>query len=242
MVEYRMMHEGSVLTSCLHSGPISLAEVARAEELPSWLERDAQLPGGTVARVLNALCREYGSCGVMAVDGDVVVGKVRFAPAGLNEGVPECAQQHAEAWLGCDPGTLPPRRGLRPRALRIWCVQVVADDRYRRKGIATAMVAQMAAWARAEGWEEIHAHAIRAIPPLLDWAGIFSLDAYRRLGFTPTSSEVGPGLLEGVRHMREGGHGEDVHKQWDAFAHLTDEEAATLYAVTLPLRRPPSGG
>ena len=66
MVEYRMMHEGSVLTSCLHSGPISLAEVARAEELPSWLERDAQLPGGTVARVLNALIKDLRDRGFIA--------------------------------------------------------------------------------------------------------------------------------------------------------------------------------
>jgi len=242
MVEYRMMHEGSVLTSCLHGGPISLAEVARAEELPSWLERDAQLPAGTVARVLNALCREYGSCGVMAVDGESVVGKVRFAPAGLSEDAPRCAQQFAEAWLSCDPSGLPPREALRPQALRIWCLQVVADEKYRRKGIGTGMVEQMAAWAQGDGWEGVQARATRAIPPLLDWTGAFSLDAYQRLGFTPTSSEVSPGLLEGVRHMREGLHGEDVKDQWEAFAHVTDEEAATLYAVTLPLQRPPSGG
>ena len=95
MVEYMMMREGSVLTSCLHGGPIPLAEVSRAEEVPSWLEREAQLPAGTVARMLNALCREYGSCGVMAVDGGAVVGKVRFAPGGLGENVPECVQQYA---------------------------------------------------------------------------------------------------------------------------------------------------
>jgi len=231
MIDYQMMREGWVLTSCLHSGPIALSEVTRAAESPSWLERDAKLPAGTIARGLNALCARYGSCGVMAVDGDAVVGKVRFGPALAQDLIPECAQQFADRWPSFDPDGLPPSK-----ALRIWCVQVVDDGRYRRRGIATAMLERAIAWAREEGWEEIHAGATLAIGPLLEWTGAFSVDAYARLGFSVAASRVSPELLEGVRHMRAGGHGDDVKEQWAAFEHLSDAEAGTLYDVALALR------
>ena len=236
-----MMSEGAVMTSCLHGGPIARAELARAEELPSWLEREAGLPAGTVARMLKALCRRYGSCGVMAVDADTIVGKVRFSPNGLGEGVPECVQQDAEALAAFDPDSLPAREALESQSLVLWCLQVVDDARYRRRGIATAMLERTIAWARNDGWDEIRAEAIREIPPLLEWTGLLSLDAFLRLGFTPTGTQVSPELLEGVRHMRAGGHGERVREQWQPFAHLRDEDAATLYDVALALKGPPCG-
>jgi len=114
-------------------------------------------------------------------------------------------------------------------------VQVVDDDTYRRKGIATAMVAKMIAWAREEGWDDIRAQATETIPPLLDWTGMFSVAAYRALGFTVTGTEVSPELLEGVRHMRAGGHGDQARKQWRGLEHLSDEQAAALYQLVLPL-------
>ncbi len=240
MVEYRRMREGLVLTSCLHGGPIRLSEVAQAETRPSWLERTADLPVGTVARLLKALCREYGSCGVMAIDGDAVIGKVRFAPAGLGDSIPECCQQYPEAMAAFDPSRLPALETLQPRSLRVWCLQVVDEDRYRRQGIATTMVKQTLAWARETGWETIEACAVVEAPPLLNWTGLFSLGAYRRLGFKVTGSKVSPELLEAVRHMRIGGHGEKVREQWQAFAHLSEEEAATLWDVVLDLKEPPA--
>ena len=67
MVEYQMMHEGCVLTYCLHRGTIPLAEALDAEAYPVPLEEETKLSAGTIARYLKSLCRAYGSCGVMAV-------------------------------------------------------------------------------------------------------------------------------------------------------------------------------
>jgi len=220
MLSFQMMREGFVLTSCVHGGPVPLADLARATEEPSWLEREAGLQTGTIARMLNALCREYGSCGVMAVDDEQVIGKVRFSPDGLARVAPECVQQDAEALAAFDPDLLPAKATVLPGGLRIWCLQVVDDARYRGKGIATEMMRQVIEWARIGGWERISAKAIPTIPPLLDWTGLFSVDAYQRLGFTRVGSEASPELLEGVRNMRAGAHGEDVRQQWEAFAHV----------------------
>jgi len=145
-------------------------------------------------------------------------------------------QQYPEAFAASDPQSLPAREALPSRALRIWCLQVVADEGYRGRGLATGMVRRLIAWAQAEGWAEIRAQAILPIPPLLDWTGLFSREAYARLGFEARGGAASPELLEGVRHMRAGGHSEQVRKQWEPFAHLSDEAAATLHDMVLPLQ------
>jgi len=224
------MEEGCVLTSCLHSGSIPLADVLEAESRLAWIERDAGLPTGTVARALNAQCREYGSCGVMVLDDDQVVGKVRFGPTEVCEDEPFCVQQFPERLLELSQSGFPPAGSLRTRALSILCLQVTAGGAYRGKGIAAELVRQAVAWAGRNGWEEVRANAIRRIPPLLDWTGLFSVDAYEKLGFTRAGVTT-HGLLEGVRNMRRGEHGDDVLKRWEPFRHLSDEDAAEVYQV-----------
>jgi hypothetical protein len=94
------------------------------------------------------------------------------------------------------------------------------------------MLRRLLAWARAEGWEEVRAGATRHIPPLLAWSGMLSREAYGRLGFA-CAGVASHDALEGVVHMRAGGHGEDVRLQWAPFAHLSDEEASETYDMTL---------
>ncbi len=236
MIEYKLMTEGKVLTSCLHGGSLPVAAITRSEQQPSWLEQDQNLPTGTIARLLNALSRAYGACGLMAVEGDAIVGKVRFAPDTLPGEVPQCVQQYPDRMLAFEPGLLPTFEQLEPKALRLWCVQVVDDTRFRRKGIATELVRQTSAWARQTGYDEIRLQAVLPVSPLLEWTGLLSLGTCQRLGFEITTSQVSPELLAGVHNMRAGAHGEQVKEQWRGFSHLSDEEAATLYALTLDLK------
>jgi len=231
-----MMNEGCVLTSCLHSGAIPLAHALNAEARPAWLETQSDLPAGTVARVLKSLCREYGSCGVIAVDGDQIVGKLRFSPMGPIDVEHQCVQQNPEAMAALDLRSLAARESLRPKSLSIWCLQVVKDASYRRKGIGRAMVQETISWAQEEGWDEIRALACSHIGPLLDWTGMFSVDAYQELGFTCTGRSVHPELLEGVRNMRAGHHGAEVKAQWGSYEHISDEEAGMIYDVVRRLR------
>jgi len=230
-----MMDEGCVLASCLHGGAIPLAEALDAEAYPAWLETQCDLPAGTVARALQALCREYGSCGVMAVDDGQVVGKVRFGPTEVCDDIPFCAQQMPDRLAALAAGALPKRTELTRESLSILCLQLTSE--HRGRGIATAMVRRVIAWAREGGWEEIRAKATRPIPPLIEWTGMFSLHAYEKLGFGRTGQAVAfSEMVDGVRSMRAGHHGEDVREQWAPFAGLSDEEAAEVYPVVLCLR------
>ncbi len=232
MITYRLMEEGCLLTTCLHRGPRPLAEALDAGTDPAWLETDAGLPTGTVARALGSLCREYGACGVLAVDGSLVVGKVRFGPTELCEDQPFCVQQFPERMRALSETGFAPAATLTTRALTILCVQVAEGAEYRGQGIATELIRQTVTWAVLNEWEEVRAKAMRRIRPLLDWAGLLSTDLYERLGFT-REGVVSHSLLEGVRAMRRGAHGDEVRAQWEPYAGLTNEEAAEVHQMVL---------
>jgi GNAT superfamily N-acetyltransferase len=236
MIAYRMMDETCLLASCLHGGAVPLASLREALSTPAWAEREYNLPAGALARFLQALCQRYGSAAVLAVEGDLVVGKLRFAPRQVErmlDGI--CFQQTAEARriAELDLETLPAREALTRRELRLDCYQVAPG--YSGRGIAKGLLSTALAWARTTGWQTVSSSAIRHIPPLLNWSGQASLKALRERGFVVVSESASAGLREGVVSQRQGYHGEDVQQQWEEFAHLSDDEAATLYEMALDL-------
>jgi GNAT superfamily N-acetyltransferase len=237
MTTYRMMDETCLLPSCLHDGPVPLASLRDALTAAAWAEREYGLPPGALARFLQALCRRYGSAAALAIEDDLVVGKLRFAPMQVERmlsGI--CYQQAAEArhLAELDLEMLPAREALIRQELRLDCFQVAPG--YSGRGIARGLLDTALAWARATGWETVSSSAIRHIPPLLAWSGQGSAKALRARGFVVVSEATNADLREGVVSQRQGYHGEDVQRQWEEFAHLSDDDAATLYEMTLDLR------
>jgi GNAT superfamily N-acetyltransferase len=228
------MDETRVLPYCLHGGPIPVSDLVHPEEARARIEAEKGLPHGPIVEFLRAISRVYGASGVMAVDGDAVIGKLRFAPWGgfLSPGH-GCVQSEAEVnSIGAlDLGKLTPKEELSPKSLFIWCFQVVPA--YGGQGIGTNMLVTAIDWARENGWEEIQALAVRHIRPLLDWAGSESIDRLRRLGFREVGHSVNDELKKGVVAMRGGYHGEDVRRQWEPYANLSDDEASWIYDVVL---------
>ncbi len=237
MITYRMMDDTCLLPSCLHGGPVALASPQGVMTAATDIERQEGLPPGALARFAQALCRRYGSAAVLAVEDDLVVGKLRFAPRQVERmlsGI--CFQQAAEARriAELDLETLPAREDLARQELRLDCYQVAPG--YGGRGIAKGLLDTALAWARAAGWETVSTSAIRPIPPLLNWSGQASAKALQERGFVIVSEAVNADLREGVVSQRQGYHGEDVQRQWADFADLPDDEAATLYEMTLDLR------
>ena len=237
MIAYRMMDETCLLPACLHGGPIPLASLRDAATTATGIEKQEGIDAGTLARFLQALCQQYGSCAVLAVHDDVVVRKLRFAPAQVERmlsGI--CLQQgeHARGIADLDLATLPARNVLEKQLLRLDCYQVA--DGYRGQGIAKHMLEVVIEWARATGWEALSSSAIRHIPPLLNWTGQASLKALQKRGFAVVGGEVNSDLREGVISQRLGHHGDEVKQQWSAFANLPDDEAAMLYELVLHLQ------
>jgi len=238
MVQYLVMDETRVLPYCLHGGPIPVSDLAHPEEARARVEAEKGLPHGPIVEFLRGVSRVYGACGVMAVDGDVVIGKIRFAPVSLFPAITSACVQSEDgvsAIAAIDLKRLTPKEDLSPKSLFLWCIQIVPE--YGRQGIGMNLLTFMIAWARENGWEEIQALASRHIRPLLDWTGLPSIDRLRRLGFREVGHSVNDELRKGVVAMRGGYHGEDVRRQWDSYTDLSDDEASWVYEAVLNLSK-----
>lgn len=254
-IEYRVLDSGCVLRRCLHSGPIPLTETHPENPSPVEAESEADVAPGTIDTFLKALGETYGAYGFAALDGDIVVGQVRFFPSALanvcdptpaGDSVNTCVQEHhqIQAMAAVDVASLPPKDDLSPKTLTILCFQLVNDYKamaegrpsdqpsYLHRGIATNLLERTIDWARSEGWDEIRATAIPHIPPLMTWSCHLSIKRYEQLGFDiAPSSETWDGPIG----QRRGAHGEAMKRMWESYAHMSDEEVSKLYDVVLKL-------
>lgn len=231
MISYRIMDTSCPLPTCLHGGSLPISSW---QDSPAYVETVSDIPVGTVARTLKAISDRYGACGVLAIEDDKIVGKIRAYPQSLIDIVScPCVQQERtiKPVIALDLNTLPTREAN--PVLHIYCIQVAPD--FSGQGIAGGMLDALIAWARSSGWRELRARAVSAIPPLLAWCGQLSCAALERRGFVVTGSTLGPDLREGVVAQRAGYHGETVKQQWEAFAHLSDDEAAQVFDMALVL-------
>lgn len=233
MVRYLMMDESHILPYCLHKGPAPVSDLADPEAARARAEAEWGLVHGPVVPFLRAVSRTYGATGVMVVDGEVVIGKLRFAPKSLPPGCVQLADE-MDKIADIDLERLTPKEELCPKSLCIWCSQLI--PRYRGQGIGTNMLTMAIEWARTNGWEEMHSMASRHIRPILDVTGMPSMERLSRLGFVETGHSVHPDMRELVVSMRGGHHGEEVREQWEQYADLSDDEASWVYDAVLDLR------
>jgi len=231
MITYRMMDASCPLSSCLHGGPLPLEQSTSA---PAYVETVSDVPAGTVVQLLRTISDRYGACGVLAVDDEMAVGKIRAFPQAILDRMDLCLQQEqfVRPLMALDMAGIPSREEY--PVLHLCCIQVAGA--YIGRGIAGGMLDTLIAWAHAEGWHELRANAVSAIPPLLNWCGQLSRAALEHRGFTVTASSLSPALREGVIAQRTGAHGEAVKKQWEPFAHLSDDEAGLMFEMTLNLQ------
>ena len=84
-IQYRVLDATCILRRCLHNGPVPLTETQPDNPPFVEAESEARVDAGTIDVFLKALVGAYGAYGFVALDGDQVVGKVRFYPSALAE-------------------------------------------------------------------------------------------------------------------------------------------------------------
>jgi hypothetical protein len=183
------MTEEFIMWRCLHDGPLARDTIDQwpsASTMPWECYRDRNTP------VLMKLTRTYGSCAIIARDGDQIVGHLRFYPKFVcdMEGAGGlCLQQDSPAGPVEDfaDSDFPDPAQKEDKTLVVHCLMTGSFERkenpYQRKGIGTRMVRALIEWAKVNGWERIEADSFEDIPIIYDITGSAGHTFWEKLGF-----------------------------------------------------------
>jgi GNAT superfamily N-acetyltransferase len=144
---------------------------------------------------MTKLIRTYGSCAILAREGEHVVGTLRFYPKAVLD-MPEagkmCMQQFHPA--GASPELVdrdfPPLDQINDKTLMAYCLFVSAS--HQRQGLASRLAKTLVRWARERGWRAIEANAYEDIPIYYRVTGVAGKAFWHKLGFRLAAQNVEP--------------------------------------------------
>ncbi len=234
MITYKMMDQETLLCRCMHGGGVPIADAVNA--IP-------QVSQDVVERFLRKMIEVYSACGVLALDGDIIIGVLWFYPQWIKRKFdgPICIQgENYDALTQFNLEAIPAEGVLSTKTLCIECMMVVRSEHadYTGRGIGKGMIEHLIAWARQNRWTRIEAHAISDIKPLMLWAGSYTVARYQALGFKVVAGKTttDPGLLQGANSQKLGYHGPEFQRLWEAhYADVSDEEISGVYTMALDL-------
>jgi GNAT superfamily N-acetyltransferase len=223
------MDKSFVLFRCVHFGALSPSNI---ETLPVNIP---DLPEGQFERnrrFLTRLMDAYGSCGMLAMDGEFVMGHVRFYPQIVCDQHKFCCQEPTSAitqeMVEMD---LPPIENRADRILRIDCILVHED--YRGQGLSHALLDGVLEWAKAHDWTTVRAWASPDNYWLASQICAPMLRTYLKHGFqkakTAPSSEITDLIRDLLMQIRDGKLGDEKKKQFQRFCGGQDLSELAVY-------------
>lgn len=232
-IAIRPMGEDFILWRCLHRGPLSKDTIEQwPDPEPDWLSRRAiNMP------LLRRFIRTYGTCAILAWDGEQVVGFIRFYPkiiCSMEDAGGLCMQQAfpagpSERLVNC---TFPPFEQIPERTVTIHCLMTGSPfqekNPYQRKGLGAQMVRGLIRWATERGWEALEAAAYEDLHILYQNTGQAGRSFWEKLGFRAVETGTEPGL------QGEGEFFTTLRRQAVAQG-LSPERAATKYTMRMNL-------
>jgi len=167
------MTEEFIVWRCLQGGPLSCKTIdlwPETSTMPWERYRDRNMP------LLRKLIQTYGTCAIVARDGEKVVGQLRFYPKVVRamHGGYLCLQQGPPEGPadGFADNDFPELTAIEDKTLSVNCLMTGssrrAENPYQRKGIGTRMAEALIQWAGAKGWEHIEADALEELPLVYD--------------------------------------------------------------------------
>ena len=180
------MTEEFILWRCLHDGPLSCKTI---DLLPETFRLQLEYFRARNVSLLRKLIQTYGTCAILARDGEKVVGQLRFYPKVVRamHGGYLCLQQGppegpADEFADND---FPELAAIEDKTLSVNCLMTgssqQAENPYQRKGIGTRMAETLIQWAVANGWEHIEAYALEELPLVYDVTPGYKF--WEKLGF-----------------------------------------------------------
>lgn len=221
-----------VLFRCVHWGPLSASNIETAPvEIPGLLEGQFERNRRFLTRVINA----YGSCGMLAMDGDSAVGHVRFYPQIICDQHQFCCQDPNNAITQeMVEMNLPKLENPADRILRIGCILV--HENYRGQGLTHALLDGVLDWAKDNDWTAMRAWASPDNYWLASQICLPMLRTYLKHGFqkgkTVPSSEIIGMIRDLLEKIRDGEMGPEKQKEFEQFCGGQDlSEIATYHEV-----------
>ena len=225
------MNKEFILFCCLHCGLLS----------PSTIYEKCRLAKEQLNRnkkFLERLIDAYGSCAMLAIEGDSVVAHARFYPKIIYD-------QFKLGWLCChDPNQtitqeitemeFPPLTNQVERILGINCFLVHKD--YRGQGLSSKLIDAILKWARSNAWRSVRCFAHPGNYWLSSEMCTPMLRTYRKHGFKKIGSEMVPEAKDLLEQMKNGKFGAERKKQIEKICgHKDLSEFATFYEMECQL-------
>jgi GNAT superfamily N-acetyltransferase len=154
---------------------------------------------------LAKLSAVYGAYAVVARQGDLIVGQLRFYPKAVWDmaGAGYLCLQQDHPWGpedGLGDADFPALETLPDRTLKVHCLMIRAPaaspEQYHRRGIGTRMARTLIDWAREKGWGWIEAEAFEDLPVIYQVTGSTGQSFWAHLGFSVVDRHLHPYLRE----------------------------------------------
>ena len=149
------MSKDFILFRCLHDGPLSPSNIeTKSMNIGSLSKKQLDRNKKLLTRLIDA----YGSCAMLAMEGDSVIAHARFYPQIIYNRFKFCCHdpKHIITQEMVEMN-LPPLTNPTERILRITCFFVHKD--YRGQGLSHKLINAILEWAKNNGWKSVRCFA-----------------------------------------------------------------------------------
>lgn len=222
------MEKAFVLARCIHCGPLSAANI---EEMRSSEPALSKEQFDRNKQFLTRLIDVYGSCAMLAMDGDLVVAHARFYPQAICDQCQFCCQDPTypitQQMVEMD---LPALENRDERILRIDCFLV--HENYRGQGLSHAVIEAILDWAKEHDWKAVRAYAAPENYWLSSQICQPMLRTYAKHDFQTIETAPSPEVKECLTKFRDGELGDEKKKEFEKFCGGQDlSDLAVLHTV-----------
>ena len=222
------MDKTFVLYRCLHAGLLSKSNIEQKSTNVPGLPREQTCRN---EKFLKRLISAYGSCAMLAYDGDYVVGYARFYPEIIYSLTSRkhicCQDQHMPITSEMADIQMPHINKLSDQTIRISCWFIDMD--YRNQGLSHLLLQHTVEWAREHGWTIVRASAAVNNFWVASRACALMLRTYEKNGFHKTSTNHAPELKDYLRQIQDGKFGAEKQREFEKYCGRDDLSEIAVY-------------
>ena len=222
------MSKDFILFRCLHGGPLSPSNIeTKSMNIGSLSKKQLDRNKKLLTRLIDA----YGSCAMLAMEGDSVIAHARFYPQIIYNRFKFCCHdpKHIISQEMVEMN-LPPLTNPTERILRITCFFVHKD--YRGQGLSHKLINAILQWAKNNGWKSVRCFAYQDSYWLASEMCTPMLRTYSKYGFKKIGTVKIPEARDLLQQMKNGELGAEKKKKIEeSSGNKNVSKFATFYEI-----------